>query len=225
MQKMLTRRVVLTGLTLGTGLPAFAQAPNPRRFVDPAPKQGVSEDAYFGGEIEDNGFKFASTNLNLVPDQFRRQLVKYKHSEPPGSVVVDTRNHFLYVTFENNTALRYGVGVGREGFQWFGRAQIGRKSEWPAWTPPPEMRKRRPELPARMDGGPGNPLGPRAMYLYRDGRDLIYRLHGTTEPWSIGSDVSSGCIRLLNEDVIDLYGRCPVGTRVLVLRHLGAPVG
>lgn len=191
-------------------------------LVDIKPSGGMTESDFFAGEIEDSGKRIPGTNMKAIPEQFRRQLVKYAHKEPPGSLVIDTKNHFLYVTFENNTALRYGVGVGREGFQWFGRAQVGRKAEWPAWVPPAEMRQRRPDLPARMEGGPGNPLGPRALYLYRDGRDLIYRLHGTTEPWSIGADVSSGCIRLLNEDVIDLYQRAPVGTRVLVLKHLGA---
>jgi lipoprotein-anchoring transpeptidase ErfK/SrfK len=115
--------------------------------------------------------------------------------------------------------VRYGVGVGREGFQWFGSAQVMRKAIWPDWTPPPEMLQRQPDIPHHMKGGPDNPLGPRAMYLYRDGRDLLYRIHGTVEPWTIGSDVSSGCIRMLNEDVIDLFGRTPVGTPVTVLEH------
>ncbi len=179
-------------------------------------------DAYFGPPAVDNGITFPSTNMGSIGRQWRRQLVKYKSSEPQGTVVVDTRNHYLYVIFENSTALRYGVGVGKEGFQWFGRAQIDRKQIWPTWTPPPEMLARRPELPKFMEGGPENPMGPRGLYLYRDGKDLGYRLHGTVEPWSIGSDVSSGCIRLLSEDVIDLYQRCPVGTKVLVLRHLGS---
>jgi lipoprotein-anchoring transpeptidase ErfK/SrfK len=217
----LTRRgLVATGIG-ALAVPGWAAAQQRRA---PASAAAVSEDSYFAGTTEDNGHHYRKTNMSAVKPEFRRQLVKYKHSEPPGSIVVDTRNHFLYVTFENNTALRYGVGVGKEGFQWFGRAYVGRKGEWPDWTPPAEMLKRRPDLPTHMKGGPDNPLGPRAMYLYRDGKDLIYRLHGTTEPWSIGGDVSSGCIRLLNEDVIDLYQRSPTGTRVLVLKHLGAPV-
>jgi lipoprotein-anchoring transpeptidase ErfK/SrfK len=184
------------------------------------PALALTEDHYFNGTAEDNGFTYRRTNLSAIDPSLRRQLVKYQHNELPGTIVVDTRAHFLYVAFENNTALRYGVGVGKEGFQWFGRAQIDRKQLWPEWVPPPEMLKRRPELPRHMDGGPDNPLGPRAMYLYRDGVDLGYRLHGTVEPWSIGGDVSSGCIRLLPEDVIDLYQRSPVGTAVLVLEHL-----
>ena len=176
---------------------------------------------YYSGNAEDGGVTFPRTRMEVLDPKWRRQLVKYRHNEPPGSIVVDSRDKFLYVTFENNTALRYGVGVGREGFAWAGRAQIGRKARWPGWTPPPEMKQRRPDLPDHMVGGADNPLGARAMYLYRDGRDLIYRIHGTNEPWSIGSNSSSGCIRMLNEDVIDLYRRAPVGTRVLVLKHLG----
>ena len=179
-----------------------------------------TEADYFSGTIEDHGFQYRHTNLKTMESRWHKQLVKFQHDEPPGVIVVDTKAHHLYVTFENNTALRYGVGVGKEGFQWFGRARIGRKEVWPGWTPPPEMLARRPELPAHMGGGPDNPLGPRAMYLYRDGKDLIYRLHGTLEPWSIGEDVSSGCIRLLPEDVIDLFERTPVGTDVMVLEHL-----
>ena len=180
--------------------------------------------AYFAGMAQDGGFSYRLTNFAKIDPALRRQLVQYYSPEPLGSVVVDTTNHFLYVIFENNTALRYGVGVGREGFRWYGKAQIDRKALWPGWVPPPEMRKRQPDLPLAMKGGPDNPLGPRAMYLYRGGSDLGYRLHGTLEPWSIGHNVSSGCVRMFPEDVIDLYQRCPLGTRVLVLKHLGAPV-
>jgi lipoprotein-anchoring transpeptidase ErfK/SrfK len=179
--------------------------------------------AYFAGAAEDNGFVFRLTNWKKIAPKWRRQLVPYRSSEPQGTVVIDTANHFLYVIFESRNALRYGVGVGRDGFRWFGRARIDRKALWPRWVPPPEMRQRQPDLPEYVDGGPDNPLGPRAMYLHRDGRDLGYRLHGTLEPWSIGTNVSSGCIRMFSEDIIDLYQRCPMGTRVLVLKHLGAP--
>lgn len=179
---------------------------------------------YFAGTGEDNGHVYRLTNWKKIKPKWRRQLVKYKSVEPLGSVVIDTQNHFLYVVFENQTALRYGVGVGRDGFRWYGRARIDRKAQWPRWVPPPEMRQRQPDLPLSVEGGGDNPLGPRALYLFRGGRDLGYRLHGTLEPWSIGSNVSSGCIRMFSEDVIDLYQRCPIGTRVLVLKHLGAPV-
>jgi lipoprotein-anchoring transpeptidase ErfK/SrfK len=195
-----------------------------------APVEGYSRKlskaalTYFSGTAEDNGIIYRRTNWKKIALQWRRQLVEYLSSEPQGTVVVDTANHFLYVIFENQTALRYGVGVGRDGFRWYGRARIDRKALWPRWVPPPEMRARQPDLPEYVDGGADNPLGPRAMYLFRDGKDLGYRLHGTLEPWSIGSNVSSGCVRMFSEDVIDLYQRCPMGTRVLVIKHLGAPV-
>jgi lipoprotein-anchoring transpeptidase ErfK/SrfK len=187
----------------------------------PASAQDADAAKYFAGLVDDNGKAYRKTRMSAIDKRWRRQLVKYPHHEPPGTLVVDTDNHFLYVTFENNTALRYGVGVGKEGFQWFGRAKVQRKAIWPDWVPPPEMLQRRPDLPRFMAGGTDNPLGPRAMYLYRDGADLGYRLHGTVEPWSIGGDVSSGCIRLLPEDVVDLYQRTPIGTDVLVLEHVG----
>ena len=180
--------------------------------------------AYFGPLIEDNGIQFRSTNFAKINPKWRRQFVPYTSTEPQGTVVVDATNHFLYVIFENQTALRYGVGVGRDGFRWYGRARIDRKQLWPRWVPPPEMRERHPELPEYVDGGGTNPLGPRDMYLFRNGKDLGYRMHGTTEPWSIGTNASSGCIRMFNEDAVDLYQRCPVGTRVLVLKFLGSPV-
>jgi len=186
----------------------------------------AAANAYFNGYEQDNGFQYRRTNLNRIDPVWRRQMVKYFSDEPPGTVVVDTQNHFLYWVWENNTALRYGVGVGREGFKWYGRARIDRKALWPRWVPPPEMLKRQPDLPRRVEGGaPNNPLGPRALYLYNNGSDTGYRLHGTLEPWSIGHDVSSGCIRMLPEDIIDLYQRCPKGTGVLVLEHLGASAG
>lgn len=209
----LTRRA-FTGGVAG----AFVVAANAGRADAPMPADAA---LYYGQEVEDHGQVYRATNMNKIGPQWRRQLVRYPSNEPQGTVVVDSRNHYLYVIFENGTALRYGVGVGREGFQWYGRAAINKHVVWPDWTPPPEMLKRRPDLPRHMVGGPDNPLGARAMYLYRDGRDLGYRLHGTNEPWSIGYDGSSGCIRMLTEDVIDLYGRCPIGTKVLVLEHLG----
>jgi lipoprotein-anchoring transpeptidase ErfK/SrfK len=209
----ITRRTLI----LGGALAAAGMASRVEAAVSKASK------AYFSGTVEDNGVVFRATNWKKINRKWRRQLVKYQSVEPQGTVVVDTDNHFLYVIFENQTALRYGVGVGRDGFRWYGRARIDRKTLWPRWTPPPEMRARHPELPEFMDGGPDNPLGPRAMYLFRNGQDLGYRMHGTLEPWSIGTNASSGCIRMFSEDVIDLYQRCPIGTRVLVLKHLGAP--
>ena len=146
-------------------------------------------------------------------EEFRRQEVAYSGHERPGTIVIDTPNKFLYLVEPDGRALRYGIGVGRPGFEWSGVKTITRKAEWPGWTPPPEMLLRRPDLPDHMDGGIGNPLGARAMYL----GSSMYRIHGTNEPSTIGQNVSSGCIRMMNEDVIDLYNRVPVGTKVIVM--------
>ena len=144
-------------------------------------------------------------------------MVDFDMSYTPGTIVIDAKSRFLYLILEGGKARRYGVGVGRTGFGWTGEVNIGRKAEWPGWTPPPEMRKRQPGLPEHMEGGINNPLGARALYLYRGGRDTIYRIHGSNEPWTIGQAVSSGCFRMRNEDVSDLYERVGVGTRVVVL--------
>ncbi|RZN25905.1 L,D-transpeptidase [Bradyrhizobium sp. Leo121] len=145
--------------------------------------------------------------------RYEKQLVDYDGKEAPGTIVVDTPNKFLYLVQADGKALRYGIGVGRPGFTWSGVKTISAKREWPDWTPPPEMLARRPDLPRHMVGGPENPLGARAMYL----GSSLYRIHGSNEPWTIGTNVSSGCIRMRNEDVIDLYGRVNVGTRVIVI--------
>jgi lipoprotein-anchoring transpeptidase ErfK/SrfK len=146
-----------------------------------------------------------------------RALVDDPTEERPGTITVDTKNRWLYLSLEGGKAMRYDIGVGREGFEWTGRVYIGRRAEWPAWTPPPAMLKRRPDLPRVMEGGIDNPLGARAMYLYNSRGDTMFRIHGTNEPHTIGQAVSSGCIRLLNDDVIDLYSRVKVGTPVVVL--------
>ncbi|MBZ0228012.1 MAG: L,D-transpeptidase [Bauldia sp.] len=157
----------------------------------------------------------------MVPFRFRRQVVSYKTSEKPGTIIIDARQHYLYYVLASGKAVRYGVGVGRDGFGWKGTVTVGGKAEWPTWTPPPEMvvreRKRGRILPAQMKGGPRNPLGARALYLYKGGNDTTYRIHGTSEPWTIGLNVSSGCIRLVNDDIIDLYKRARVGAKVVVL--------
>jgi lipoprotein-anchoring transpeptidase ErfK/SrfK len=145
--------------------------------------------------------------------RFAMQTVDYHGKESPGTIVVDTPNKFLFLVQGDGKALRYGIGVGRPGFTWSGVKTISAKKEWPAWTPPPEMLARRPDLPRYMEGGPQNPLGARAMYL----GSSLYRIHGSNEPWTIGTNVSSGCIRMRNEDVIDLYGRVGVGARVVVI--------
>ena len=148
-----------------------------------------------------------------LPPQFRRTLVDYYTKEPPGTIIIDTPNTYLYLVLGNGKALRYGVGVGREGFTWSGVQQVTRVAEWPDWNPPEEMIVRQPYLPRFMAGGETNPLGARALYL----GNTVYRIHGTNQPSTIGTFVSSGCIRLTNEDVMDLYSRVKVGTRVVVL--------
>jgi lipoprotein-anchoring transpeptidase ErfK/SrfK len=148
-----------------------------------------------------------------LPARFKRQIVSYSTREAPGTIIIDTPNTYLYYVLGGGQAIRYGIGVGRDGFTWSGVQSITRKAEWPDWTPPPEMIARQPYLPRQMAGGPGNPLGARAMYL----GGTVYRIHGTNAPQTIGTRVSSGCIRLTNQDVSDLYSRVNVGTRVIVL--------
>jgi lipoprotein-anchoring transpeptidase ErfK/SrfK len=147
-----------------------------------------------------------------LPPEFKRTAVFYRTSEPPGTIIISTSERFLYLIQGNGRALRYGIGVGREGFQWQGLQKISRKQEWPDWTPPPEMIERQPYLPRFMAGGPGNPMGARALYLGA----TVYRIHGTNQPQTIGSAVSSGCFRLVNADITDLYERVPVGTKVII---------
>ena len=155
-----------------------------------------------------------------VPADFQRQVVPFRTAEAPGTIIIDGNRHYLYYVLPDFQAIRYGIGVGREGFGWAGIVEVGRKVEWPTWTPPAEMVER-DEKAAKwaggMPGGPENPLGARALYLFEGGRDTIYRIHGTNEPWSIGLDISSGCIRMNNEDVIDLYERVSTGAKVIVL--------
>jgi lipoprotein-anchoring transpeptidase ErfK/SrfK len=171
-------------------------------------------------EMPEERFPIPEIDLSEVDADVLRAIVPDPTGEMPGTIVIETRNHALYLVLEGGQALRYGVGVGKEGLAWRGRAQVGRKAEWPRWTPTADMIAREPERNARWAGGmqPGldNPLGARALYLYRNNADTLYRIHGTNEPWSIGESVSSGCIRMINQDVIDLYNRVPVGANVLV---------
>ena len=148
-----------------------------------------------------------------LPANLKKQLVDFTTKEPAGTIIIDTANTYLYLVLGNGKAMRYGIGVGREGFTWAGSERVSRMKEWPDWFPPSEMIERQPYLPRMMAGGPGNPLGARALYL----GNTLYRIHGTNQPSTIGSFVSSGCIRLLNEDIEDLYSRVQVGTRVVVL--------
>lgn len=155
-----------------------------------------------------------------VKPQYRPQIVDFPTTEPPGTIIIHTRRRFLYLVLGSGRAKRYGVGVGRRGFQWSGTAMIGRKAKWPVWIPPQEMMERDREAaqwPDGMPGGPDNPLGARALYLYRDGIDTLYRIHGTREPKSIGRAVSSGCVRMLNADAAELFERAPIGTKVIVI--------
>jgi len=192
-------------VSLSTLLPAHAQGLQPGwRF---APPPGIT--------ITQNTPRHAlalQANMQVNP-VYLRQVVQYPTGERSGTVVVDTGAHFLYFVLGDGRALRYGIGVAKSGFEWSGTHQVTRKAEWPGWTPPAEMRQRRPELPRHMEGGPNNPLGARALYL----GSTLYRIHGTTEPWSIGQNVSSGCIRMTNADVIDLYERVKLYTKVVVL--------
>ena len=181
------------------------QAPGSAAAPHPAPSNLASLPP------EDRPEQGASKEL---PPQFRRQLVNYETREPAGTIVIDTANTFLYLVLGNGKALRYGIGVGREGFTWAGAERISRMAEWPDWHPPAEMIERQPYLPRFMAGGEGNPLGARALYLGK----TLYRIHGTNQPSTIGTFVSSGCIRLTNSDIEDLYSRVQVGARVVVLQ-------
>lgn len=164
-----------------------------------------------------------ATNVAGVNRKYLRQTVGFRGDYAPGTIVVDTNNRFLYLVQPGGKATRYGIGVGKAGLAWGGSATVGRKAAWPSWTPTADMIRREPERNAKwaggMPGGAGNPLGPRALYLYDNGRDTMFRIHGTTEPHTIGKAVSSGCIRMFNQDVIDLYNRVPVGTKVVVLHN------
>jgi len=174
------------------------------------------------GEVIGEPFRVAAMDLRRVDPKWWRQEVPYPTSERPGTLVVDTPARFLYLVLEGGRALRYGIGVGKdESLVFRGTATIGRKAEWPRWTPTKSMIAREPErygpYAAGMPGGETNPLGPRALYLYKNGNDTLFRLHGTTEPYTIGTNVSSGCIRLMNQDIIDLYARVPTGAKVVVI--------
>lgn len=176
----------------------------------------VDTSEWYIGTMPDQPYDIPLVDRSKMDPKFERQDVAYEGKEPVGSIVVDIDRRFLYFIEKEGHAIRYGIGVGRLGFSWRGNAIIGRKGVWPHWTPTETMRKILPDLPVGMEGGVDSPLGARAMYLYQDGRDIMFRIHGTNEPWSIGEQVSSGCVRLLNEDVADLYERVKVGTQVFV---------
>ncbi|MBP0616388.1 L,D-transpeptidase [Jiella mangrovi] len=171
------------------------------------------------GQMVDHGEVIPAVNLDRVPEQFLRREVADPTGAAPGTVVVDTSAKFAYYVMPGGRAMRYGVGVGREGFGWSGKARVQFKKIWPTWTPPSEMIDRKPDLEEYRNGMPGgimNPLGARALYLFQNGRDTLYRLHGSPEYWTIGTNDSSGCIRFMNQDIIDLYDRVPQGAPVIV---------
>jgi lipoprotein-anchoring transpeptidase ErfK/SrfK len=207
-------------------------APPPSPAAPSAVADGVEPNynEIYGG-VKDGSFTVPAVQLGRVDSAFLRKSVAYTTKESPGTIVVDPANHFLYHVEDGGRATRYGVGVGREGFGWSGEATIKSKQEWPDWYPPKEMLDRRPDLMKSMvqlqsgigmHGGPANPLGARAMYLWQGNHDTYFRIHGTNEPWTIGQSFSSGCIRMINQDAMDLYQKTPVGTRVVVLTYPGA---
>jgi lipoprotein-anchoring transpeptidase ErfK/SrfK len=202
--------VIFAALAIGAMAvtsPAKAAPPLPfPLLLLPAPSYQPDQ-ALSYAPAEDDG------TVYQMPARLRRQVVNYTSREAPSTVIIDTSNTYLYYILGNGQALRYGIGVGRDGFTWSGVQSVTKKAEWPDWTPPPEMIARQPYLPRHMAGGPGNPLGARAMYL----GGTVYRIHGTNAPETIGTHVSSGCIRLTNQDVADLYSRVNVGTKVIVL--------
>jgi lipoprotein-anchoring transpeptidase ErfK/SrfK len=178
------------------------------------------------GPIGGEPFPIPAVKLSDIDNRFLRRTVEYNSAEAVGTIVIDPAAHHLYLVLPGGRARRYGVGVGREGFGWSGTATINSKQEWPDWYPPKEMIERQPEIKrvmtqlqsgVGMPGGPRNPLGARALYLWQNNKDTLFRIHGTIEPWTVGKNVSSGCIRMINQDVIDLYGRAPIGTKVRVL--------
>lgn len=195
--------------------PGYAE-PQPAPPDQGAPAQGSGMRIPAGGTVE-GVYNAPPDDAAAAASGKTAQQVEYQSTEAPGTIIVDTSSKHLYFIEGGGRAIQYGIGVGREGFAWQGVATVGSKQEWPKWFPPEAMLQRRPDLPIEMDGGLGNPLGARAMYLYQGKTDTQYRIHGTNEPDSIGKAVSSGCIRMLNGDVMDLYNRVPIGTKVIVM--------
>jgi len=235
---MMSRRALLAGIGTATlfGLGGCSQTMDMPSFgLDdittgsiradrPVPAIGVdshvtSPDVMYAA-LTDGGFAVPAVPYQKIKPQFRRQIVVNTTGEPPGTIVVHTQERFLYLVQDGGDAIRYGVGVGKDGFRWSGRANIQYGREWPTWTPPPEMIQRKPELVKWQHGQPGgltNPLGARALYIYQNGQDTGYRLHGSPEWWSIGQAMSSGCVRLINQDIIDLYSRVSKRNPVVVV--------
>ena len=189
-------------------------------YVPPAPQSQIAPQATPSGEEYARDDAQVGDENAKLPPRLQTRIVNYASSEAPGTIIVDTPHTYLYYILGNGKAMRYAIGVGREGFTWSGVKHIAQKREWPDWYPPPEMIKRQPYLPRMMAGGPGNPLGARALYI----GGTEYRIHGTNDPTTIGKDVSSGCIRLTNDNIMDLYKRAKIGAKVIVLPQRGMPV-
>jgi len=224
-----------TGAALAAPLSPSPENPDPRRpAVDARGRYAAAAqpglgggfiEMLFGGRSMSPPDPYAARGARGEPPEwaearraeadprYRRQVIAYEGGEKPGTIIIDTPRRFLYLVQEGGRAVRYGIGVGRPGFTWAGVKEVSAKREWPDWMPPPEMLRRRPDLPHHMAGGPENPLGARALYL----GSSLYRIHGSNEPWTIGTAVSSGCIRMRNEDVVDLYERVQIGTKVVVI--------
>jgi lipoprotein-anchoring transpeptidase ErfK/SrfK len=215
---MISRRILLGGLAT-----APLAACNTARTNADLVAGGTDDMAgWYIGSMPDDPHPIPLVDRSRMKPELRPQTVAYAGGQRPGTIVVDIDDRFLYHVQGNGTAKRYGVGVGRQGFSWRGAAYVGRKATWPGWSPTSTMVRIKPELArysSGMSGGVANPLGARALYLYQGNRDILFRIHGTNEPWSIGEQVSSGCIRMLNEDVYELYNQVAVGTPVLVRRH------
>jgi lipoprotein-anchoring transpeptidase ErfK/SrfK len=229
----ISRRGFLNVAALGAATAALSacttvQAPPPE-IPEPVSPQ-LERYALMYGPVVDEGYEIPAVPVERIKPQFLRQIVANPTGERPGTIVIDTSAHYLYLVLEGGQALRYGVGLGRAGFEWSGRAVVQWKRKWPKWTPPDDMIARQPELErySVRNGGmaPGlqNPLGARALYIFQNGEDTLYRLHGSPEWNSIGKSVSSGCVRLMNQDIIDLYDRVPNSTPLLVTHGLGEQV-
>lgn len=227
MSGSVSRRMFLTGALGATGLALAGCQTGPRYtgpLAQPQVEPGASPSALSAYRaMPDERFPIPAVDPSKVPERFHRQQVRYPTTENVGTIVVDTNTFFLHLVQENGMAMRYGVGLGRAGFEWEGRAKVQYKKQWPTWTPPEEMIGRQPELEqysaanGGMPPGPTNPLGARALYIFQNGRDTLYRIHGSPEYWSIGKAVSSGCVRLIQQDVIDLYGRVTPGAPIVVV--------
>ena len=231
MTRLISRRQFILGFTAVAASAGAAQAQSGWFFDRHEANRAADESGYDPALLpppeSEVDYPVEPANLKKIPHQFRRQIVEYFGAEPPGTIIVDPGARFLYHIREYGEAVRYGVGVGRAGFAWAGEATIFMKRRWPRWVPPREMAardKNAMKWANGQPGGPDNPLGARALYLYANGVDTLYRIHGTNDPSSIGKAISSGCIRLLNQDIAELFLQVPIGTRVVVIAAEGESV-